>query len=154
MRRRLLIGILCVLTGALAASPALAKPAAEKAESDVELVNGTGRVVVAIRGALIGSLASGRVTVKDLPGPVDTEIQVLGSDTRFEVDDATTIYAGENLRFRVFRGKWRVTIQGEGIFTSAVGVGSLRLQGTGRLSVAGEPYRPWPAEWTTIKLGD
>lgn len=154
MRRRLLIGILVLLVAVLAASPALGKPAVARAESDVELVNGTGRAVISVRGALIGSLTSGRVTVKDLPDSVDTRIQVLGSDTRFQIDDQTTVYAGENLRFRVFRGKWRVTIQGEGIFTSAVGVGWVRLEGSGRLAVAGEPYRPWPAEWTTIKLGE
>lgn len=155
MRRPLLIGLLVLVLSLTAVSAASARPELGFADSDIEFVEGNGRILVALRGALIGSLqGTGTVTVTDLPGKVATEILVLNEDASWKLDPDTTVYAGENLRFRVFRGNWRVRIQGSGIFTSIVGTGSIGFSGEGRYSLAGAPYRPWPTEWTTLRLGE
>lgn len=155
MRRPLLIGLLVLVVSLTAVSVASARFERGLEGSDVELVEGNGRITATVRGALIGSLqGTGTVTVTDLQDTVVTQTLVLNETASWKLDPDTTVYAGENLRFRVFRGKWRVKVQGDGIFTSIVGVGTIGLAGEGRYSLAGEPYRPWPAEWTTLRLGD
>lgn len=155
MRRPLLIGLLVLVVSLTAASVASARFERGFEDSDVELVEGSGRVTATVRGALIGSLqGTGTVTVTDLEDKVLTQTLVLNETASWKLDPDTTVYAGENLRFRVFRGKWRVKIQGDGIFTSIVGAGTIGLSGEGRYSLAGAPYRPWPAEWATLRLGE
>jgi hypothetical protein len=108
-----------------------------------------------VRGAAIGSVAGGRITITDFPGQVETDVLVQGDGvTRIQIDENTTRYIGENMRFRVFRGKWRVRISGFGIFASVVGVGQAEIVGQGRYSLAGSPFEPWPSDWITLKLGD
>ncbi len=153
MLRRLFICLLAAAAALAAVSSAVALPARLADESDVELREGSGRALVVMRGALIGSLAEGRVEIRDLPGRADTDIQVLGADSIVEGANRT-VYEGENLRFRVFRGWWRVDIRGRGIFTSMVGVGTVWLEGEdGRYSLAGSRPRPWPLERTMIRVG-
>ncbi len=155
MRRPLLIGLLALVVALTAASVGSARIDRGLTDSDIELVDGAGRVLVAVRGALIGSVqGKGTVTITDLPGRIETEVLVQGADSSFQPEPGTTVYDGENLRFRVFRGKWKVRIQGTGIFTSIVGVGSISFAGEGRYSMAGAPLRAWPTEWTTLRLGD
>lgn len=124
-------------------------------ENAVELADGTGLVVVNLRGALIGSARNATLTITDLPGRTETEILVQGAASRHDVDDQTSVYQCNDCRFRVFRGKWKIRIQGEGIFASFVGEGTFGLVGTsGRFSYAGAPDNPWPTEWQVTKLGD
>jgi hypothetical protein len=155
MARRLLIPLLVLVLLLGTASVAAARPGTRfDDERGIELVDGTGRTTIALKGALIGSVGSGWVWVTDLPGGADTDIFVAGDEDSYQVSAQTTAYRGENLRFRVFRGKWRVRIRGVDIDVSAVGNGSVGLAGTrGRYAVAGGPFRAWPEEWKTIKLG-
>ena len=60
---------------------------------------------------MIGSVGSGWVWVTDLPGGAETDIFVAGDEDSYQIDTQTTAYRGDNLRFRVFRGKWRVRIR-------------------------------------------
>jgi hypothetical protein len=155
MRRPLLIGLFVLVISLTAVSVASARFDRAFEDSDVELVEGDGRITATVRGAMIGSLqGTGTVTVTDLQDRVVTQILVLNETASWKLDPDTTVYAGENLRFRVFRGRWRVRIQGDGIFTSIVGNGTIGLVGEGRYSLAGAPYRSWPEEWTTLRLGD
>jgi hypothetical protein len=156
MRRPLLIGLLVLALSLTAVSAASARGERGFVDSDIELIEGSGRVTATVRGAMIGSVqGTGTVTVTDLPDRATTQILVLNETASWTLDSDTTVYAGEDLRFRVFRGKWRVKIQGDGIFTSIVGAGTIGFVGEeGRYSLAGAPYRPWPAEWTTLRLGD
>jgi hypothetical protein len=155
MRRTLLIGLLALTVTLVSVTAASAQFERGFTDSDLELIEGNGRVNVTLRGALIGSVqGAGTLTITDYPGGVETEVLVLNETTSWELDPDTTVYVGENLRFRVFRGKWRVRMQGSGIFTSLVGVGSIGFVGEGRYSLGGAPYRPWPTEWTTLKLGE
>ena len=144
-----------VLTLALvAALAAVAAPAsAATAETGIELVGGSGRAALSLRGAVLGGLARGRLMITVFPGRERPEVLVQGADWQRVVDARTTIYGGEGMRFRVFRGTWRVRISGTGINASAVGRGIVGLAGRGRYALGGAPYRPWPAEYETIRLG-
>lgn len=154
MRRVVLIGLLIAAVALSSAAGGLAASGRVAAESDLELVKGAGRAMITMRGAMIGSIERGRIEIRELPGSTNPDIQVLGDQRPFRVNATTTIYRGENLRFRVFRGFWRVDIRGTGIFVSAAGYGSVRLQGEqGEYSVGGGPFRSWPNEWTRIPVG-
>jgi hypothetical protein len=154
MRRRLLIGLLVAAISLAAVSALAAETDRSLEESDIELVEGAGRALVVMRGAMIGSVTDGRIEIKELPSSVDTDIQVLGDDSPVLVGDDTIVYQGENLRFRVFRGLWRVKIRGTGIFASVAGFGKVWLAGDqGRYSLGGRPFQAWPAEWTKIPVG-
>lgn len=154
--RRLLVTALVLLVALSAASPAFADTNRQlrSLENGVELADGTGLVLVNLRGALIGSAENASLTITDLPAGAETDILVQGATSRI-VDDQTTVYQCENCRFRIFRGKWRVRIQGVGINASFAGDGTLTLSGPeGRLSFAGGLFKPWPTEPQVIKLGD
>jgi len=155
MRRPLLISLIVLVISLTAVSVASARAERGFDDSDIEYIEGTGRINATMRGALIGSVqGTGTVTVTDLPDRVTTRILVINETASWKLDEDTTVYAGKNLRFRIFRGKWRVKVQGDGIFVSIVGTGTLGFAGEGRYSLAGAPYRPWPEEWTTLRLGD
>jgi hypothetical protein len=151
MRRRLPIAILVVVAALAVASTASARFGHGIADSDIELADGSGRVLIAVRGALIGSLGDGRLTITAKPL---TEVLVQGAESSFLLDEDTTVYVGENIRFRAFRGRIRVRIQGTEIFTSLVGSGAVWLAGQGTYSLAGTAPKPWPEIWSEIKLGD
>jgi hypothetical protein len=154
MARRLVLctAVLALLLGW--ASTAGARPLLRAdQENGIELADGTGRTTIVLRGALIGSIGSGTVWVTDLPDRADTDIFVAGDDESYQLDPRTTVYKGDNIRFRVFRGRWRVRIKGTDINLSAVGTGTVGLAGRGRYSLAGGPYRPWTLDWKTFKLG-
>jgi hypothetical protein len=155
MRRRSLIRLTAVLAALALGVSAPAALGARRAPlaTGIELA-GTGRAVLSLRGALLGGLERGQLTIVDLADLQGTEIIVLGYDWKRLDDTRTTTYGGEGLRFRVFRGSWRVRIQGAGIAAAAAGRGSVGLGGEGRYSVDGGPFEPWPARYQTLRLGD
>jgi hypothetical protein len=63
------------------------------------------------------------------------------------------------VRFRLIGGSYRVTVQGYGVDISAVGRGTVLLDGSGfseqpgRFSINGGPYQPMPDELTRYTLG-
>ena len=71
----------------------------------------------------------------------------------------TTVYVGEDIRFRLIGGAYRVTVQGFGMDISAVGRGSATLDGSGfsdqpgRYQINGGPWQPMPDGSTTLTLG-
>lgn len=145
-----------VLISLLAAVALLASApvgTAARAETGIELVDGSGRAVLTLRGATLGELERGRLLITALPGRQPPDILVQGYDWQRVVNARTTIYGGTSIRFRVFRGSWRVRIQGTGINASAVGRGTVGLGGRGRYSLAGGAYLPWPAVYEVITLG-
>jgi hypothetical protein len=141
-----------VLVTACAAAVALAWASSAAGQTGIELT-GSGRAVLSLRGAVLGAVEQGRITIRDFAGGEDTEILVQGYDWSRALDEDTTTYGGEEIRFRVFRGSWLVRIRGLKIDASAVGSGIVGLEGRGRFSVGGAPYRPWPAEYETLRLG-
>jgi hypothetical protein len=119
---------ICVLTGLLAV-PAVAY-AVQQAEGRLSVSEGRGVVSMQGRGAMIGRLDRGSVTVTDLSPVDDSEPVVFGCDLE-ELRGASTICRGETIRFRLIGGMWRVTVRGVGIDVSAVGRGTVRLDGEG-----------------------
>jgi hypothetical protein len=148
MHRRV---FLCVL--ACAVGFAGAGAASASASTSIELLDGSGRAVLNLRGAVLGGFESGRITVTRHVGVDRVVVIVSGADWMEVVNERTTIYGGSEIRFRVFHGSWRVRIQGSGIDATAVGRGTVGLAGRGQYSLAGKrPFLPWPVEYQTIKL--
>jgi hypothetical protein len=152
-RKRKLGSVLAVVAVAfLATSSAQARVLADAVDSGIELQGGVGRAVLSLRGAALGSVDRGRITVTVRQG--EPTILVQGYDWQRPSPDGGTIYGGRDMRFRVFRGAWRVVLNGTGIDTSAVGRGTVGLRGTeGRYSLGGGVFRLWPEEYETIRLG-
>lgn len=118
----------------------------------LELQDGAGTVVIAMqRGVLIGRLDRGRLIVTDRRGAA--EVAVFGAEETVTNGDKTTVYRGEELRFKIAGSGWRVGIQGVGLDASLVGRGVATLRGTGASSFGGEAFRPWPPEFRSLVLG-
>lgn len=147
MLRRTIIPVLAVAATLASASSAWAVAS----DGGVELAGGSGRAVLSLRGASLGTLESGRITVTVRAG--EPRIVVTGHEWQRKAKDGGTTYGGRDLRYRVFRGAWRLVIQGTGINASAVGGGIVGLRGTGRYSIDGASYEPWPSVYQTIRLG-
>jgi hypothetical protein len=121
-------------------------------DSGVELQGGSGLVTLDLRGVVIGSLESGRLTVT-VRGRGSAQVSVQGHEWQRRTGSSVT-YGGTDLRFRMSRGGFRITIGGKGINASAVGRGTVTVRGTGTYSVGGGEPAPWPEEPTVIQLGE
>ena len=103
------------------------------------------------RGAVIGSIANGRITISD---PIDgdgTGPIVTGDDfDPVEKNENTTMWRGNKVRFRIIGGTCRVVVNGRGVNLSFVGSGKVILNGRGTeddgmYSVNGSDYNLVPA---------
>jgi|SRR5438874_12139211 len=141
------------VTGLLLA-PAVAL-AADR-EGTLSVRNATGSVAVAARGTLFGHCDRCTVVITD-PDPTDGKPPVVTpiSVVRVPLSDTRTSYSGNDLRFRVIGGFFRVKVSGTGIDISTVAAGAATLaDGTaGTYSVGGGPFQPMPAERTSVPLG-
>lgn len=133
---------------AVAVSPALAA----RGETGIELAGGSGLATLSLKGAALGTVARGVVTIRERSASGEVEILVHGYEWERELPDGSMLYGGEGIRFRVFGGAWRIRVQGSGINVSAVGRGLVGLRGSGRYSLAGGPYKRWTAAYRTIEL--
>lgn len=145
------------LLGLLAVPAALsAKPKPGDAPGSLSVRTGRGEIVLQVRGAVIGRMNAGKLTLTDNAPYDEQEPDVTGrlrSRPR-QLTDATTVYQGRQIRFRVMDGLYRLKINGTGINLSAVGHGWAILQGDvrydnpGMYSLNGEPYEQIPYERT------
>jgi hypothetical protein len=85
---------------------------------------GRGKVTIDARGAVIGRLGSGTVTIWDLT-PEDANLPVVwGDDFPVRLVGETGVrYSGNGMRFRVIGGRYRIMVSGRDIDLSAVGKG-------------------------------
>jgi hypothetical protein len=135
---------------------ALLVPASSSARSSgpndgtLSLRDARGTFIISARGAVIGSLARGSVTIKD---PVEGDGSgpiVTGEDfPPVEKSEDTTTWRGTRVRFRIIGGAFRVRVQGRGINLSLVGKGNVTLRGAdteddGIYSVNDGAYLPIP----------
>ena len=118
----------------------------------------SGTVSVAARGALIGQIDRGKVTIDD-PDPRDGRQPVVsGYESRREVTDTKIIYSGTDLRFRIIGGFFRAKVSGTGMDLSIVGRGSvtigpsLGLITAGTFSLNGAAAQPFPDLLTSLQL--
>ena len=116
-----LAGILTVPAAALAAKT-------DANDGTISVRNGTGRVWIGARGAVIGRFDAGSLRIVD---PVDGEtldVQVWGAEHHRDVSDTTDVWSGTNVRFRIV-GRFRITVAGSDIDMSAIGTGRVGLHG-------------------------
>jgi hypothetical protein len=143
MRRILTI---CALAVVLAAP--LAAQASGTGSGTLSVKNATGAVAVAARGVLLGHCDRCTVTITN-PNPLDGSSRVVQplSVLRTPLSDTKTAYQGNDLRFKLIGGFFRVRIVGTGIDVSVVADGNAVLdEGTaGTYSRNGDQYLPMPA---------
>ena len=107
------------------------------------------------------------VDTGDCPDGVEDPIEgdgsgpiVYGAERIRDLGNHRTLYVGEDVRFRMIGGLYRVTIQAVGMDVSAVGRGSVVLDATGftdlpgRFQINGGPFQPLPGKPTTFSLGN
>jgi hypothetical protein len=154
--------------GLVAVSLLLAVPALSFARStpagDGTLVvkGGRGTIVLQVKGAVIGWMGNGKLTLTD-NDPYDENSPVVRGKFRprspVQLSDATTVYKGRNIRYRMVEGSYRLKFEGLGIHLSAVGRGWVTFEGDDRFvndgmySLNGAPFEPIPVDPTDrIKL--
>jgi len=121
--------------------------------------NGRGQVLVKARGGIIGRFDSGRLLVEETVGSDGRGPVVYGAERIRDLGGHRTLYVGEDVRFRMIGGPYRVTIQAVGMDVSAVGRGTVVLDATGftdlpgRFSINGGPFQPLPGKPSTYQLG-
>ena len=151
MRRYL---VLCLLAAALAA-PLAARAASGADTGTLSVKNATGSVAVAARGVLLGHCDRCTVTITD-PDPADgsTPRSRTLSAFRSSISDTKTSYQGNDLRFKLIGGFFRIRVVGTGIDVSAVATGGAVLDnGTaGTFSLNGNPYLPMPSFKMPLQL--
>jgi hypothetical protein len=99
-------------------------------EGTLSVEDGRGKVTIQARGAVIGRLERGSVTVYDLTPEDANDPYVFGADQPLALVGETGLkYIGTNLRFRIIGGRYRIVIQGRGIDLSAVGKGFGSIRG-------------------------
>ena len=101
-------------------------------EGTVSVEDGRGKVTIDARGAVIGRLGNGTVTIWDLTPEDGFEPVVYGDDLPVRLVGETGVrYSGNGMRFRVIGGRYRILITGRSIDLSAVGKGWVALKGEG-----------------------
>jgi hypothetical protein len=119
--------------------------------------NGHGVVSVRARGGIIGRFDSGSVVIEQPEG--GKAATVYGAERISDLGNGRTRWTGEDVRFRVIGGLYKVRIQAVGIDVSAVGRGIAVLDATGftdfagRYSLNGGPFQSLPGRPTTYQLG-
>lgn len=154
---------LIVLIGVLVfAAPAVAG-AVVRGPGDGTLVveSAQGVITLAVRGGIIGRFDSGTLEVVDPVAGDGAGPVVRGYQQKDELGSKRTRYSSEGaeVRFRLIGGLYRVKISAIGIDISAVGRGTIVLDGSGfadqpgRFSLDGGPSQPMPATPTRYTLG-
>jgi hypothetical protein len=119
--------------------------------------NGVGKVGLDFDGSALGRVA-GHGSVKIVyPFASDgSGVNVFGCDDLFQTDTKTVCSSdgkGLPVRFRAIGGTYKVVVGGSGIYLSAVGNGSVTLNGAGdnpdvafdgKYSINDEPYKSLP----------
>lgn len=134
MRTLALLACLVGATLALVLSPG----AVGQTAGVLSVAEGRGVVILDVRGVVLGRLASGTLRVIDNTPRDRFEEIVNGRAVDAEyVGPRTTLYRGQGLRFRMVGGRYRIVVRGVGIDVSALGRGTVQLEGDARTS--GEP---------------
>jgi hypothetical protein len=128
--RHLLVPLL-VLT---AAFPVAAAGADRAAPTDGSLAvrDGRGKVVVVVRGSLIGRFGNGSLTIEELDEGAEPVVR--GYKTfKWGRNGQARTYTGKSVRFRLIGGRYRVQFNGKGLHFSLVGKGRVQLDGNGSI---------------------
>jgi hypothetical protein len=147
MGRKLFLVML--LTGLLGVSVAFAGDA--PGDGTLSVKRGRGSISIKFTGTVIGRI-NGWIRVRDFRLADGTVPQLVGCRTKVRHPLVGIYYCrGRNVSFRILDGKYSVNMKGVGIFLSAVGRGSVTLDGTGDtgvndgvMSFNDEPYQSLP----------
>jgi hypothetical protein len=121
---RLLVLFACLV--ALGVAPA---EAAGPRDGTLSVRDGQGMVELSARGAFIGRVERGKITVTDR-NPFDARRPVvLGFERKTSRNLKTTVYSGRDMRLRSTGAFVHVRLEGRGINLSAVGRGRGLIQG-------------------------
>jgi hypothetical protein len=130
---------------------------AKKGDGTLAVQGGKGIVQIAARGTIIGSVNQGQVKVIDRDPFDGATPKVKGGQLRARTDRMIW-RQGRNIRFRLVGGFYRLRVQGRGIELSAVGRGSVTLNGderyadTGLYSLNGDDFLPVPYDPESLQL--
>jgi hypothetical protein len=152
-----------LLLACLLASTATAAVVAQRGDGKLSVSDGRGEVWLQARGVLIGRIDKGSVTITDLSPLDDTEPLVWGAEKE-QFRGSATVFRGEDIRFRLIGGQWRILVKGSGIDISAAARGTVTLEGegqrTGVYSTTGVDCRtnearclPLPLDEARLQLG-
>lgn len=130
MRKFILPLFVCLLAVPAVGAAALVRGAGD---GTLSIEDGQGRIVIDVRGGVIGRFERGSVTILDRT-PGDTfEAKVWGATREVDLGlDRGERHFGPAVRFRLIGGAFRIVITGSGIDLSAVGLGVVSLEGKGR----------------------
>jgi hypothetical protein len=154
MARTLLI---VVLTAAMALPATLS--AATATDGTLSVKRGHGIVRLVFKGTAIGRLTQGKVRIID-KRPFDSNSPQFRHCRVNYISLSTTVCTGRKLSFRAVDGRYTVRVQGSGMYLSAVGRGSVMVDGVGDqgmpdgvMSLDDGPYQSLPDSATTFDLG-
>jgi hypothetical protein len=126
--------ILLVCLGAVSAVLVGAARGAEPEVGRLSVERGKGNVMLDVRGAVLGRLTNGSITVTDR-SPNDPYVATVTGRrlaAQRRLGPANVLYRGQGLRFRMLGGSYRIVIHGSGIALSVVGRGVVSLDGEPR----------------------
>jgi hypothetical protein len=129
---RKLIVLVCTLAALAAGTGAFA---AEPSAGTLSVERGRGVVVIDLKGSVVGRITSGSLKVTDQT-PNDRYAPVVSGRklTETRLGPRTVLYRGFGLRFRMLGGGYRMVARGSGITVSAVGRGTVLLDGEQRFA--------------------
>jgi hypothetical protein len=143
------------LIAALLVLPFAGVARAERLQGSLEIRDGRGAITVKGRGALLGRLDRGSLTVADLTPNDQWSPRVNGVPRGKLVS-----IRGRDITFYVPAGRYRIVVRGEGVNISARGVGSAVLDGqpdaagaTGTFAVGDAEPSPIPDDPGRVAFG-
>jgi hypothetical protein len=155
MRRLVLLALVVALVLPMAAWAAASLPG----DGTLVVDNGNGLVTIRARGGILGRFVTGNMVISDLDLSDGKVPVVYGAETIQPLGGGRTRYSGDDLRFRMIGGLFRVQINAIGVDVSAVGRGIATLDASGftdfpgRYSINGGSFQPLPGHAVTYPLG-
>ena len=127
---RKLVALVCAVTALAASAFAWA---AEPTGGTLSVERGKGVVMIDLKGSVVGRITTGSLRVTDHTPNDRFAAVVFGRKlTQERLGPRTVLYRGQGLRFRMLGGGYRIVARGSGITVSAVGRGSVMLDGEPR----------------------
>jgi hypothetical protein len=129
---RKLVVLLCTLTALAATTVAWAD---EPTAGTLSVERGRGVVMIDLKGSVVGRITSGSLRVTDHTPNDRYAAVVFGRKlTQDRLGPRTVLYRGFGIRFRMLGGGYRMVARGSGITVSAVGRGTVMLDGEQRFA--------------------
>ena len=140
---------------ALALTASAVTAAAQAPGGSLEIKDGRGIVQISGRGVLVGRIERGSLKITDLT-PTDQWSPFVNGVPRGKV----VWLKGQNIGFRISKGRYLIVASGDGISISARGAGVAVIDGdpdkvgdTGTYRVGDAPSAALPSEETKISFG-